>query len=86
MSSIVEHAKKIVADNNLSDVVEIIRGKVRPLTRSFSYLEPFFYLRISVVKGTVSWDRYKKIDKFTAEKPNPSRETLPSRKGFGGKI
>jgi hypothetical protein len=35
MSSIVEHAKKIVADNNLSDVVEIIRGKVRPLTGFF---------------------------------------------------
>jgi tRNA/tmRNA/rRNA uracil-C5-methylase (TrmA/RlmC/RlmD family) len=32
MSSIVEHAKKIVADNNLSDVVEIIRGKVEEVT------------------------------------------------------
>jgi hypothetical protein len=39
MSSIVEHAKKIVADNNLSDVVEIIRGKVRPF---LSYLELIF--------------------------------------------
>jgi len=32
MSSIVEHAKKIVADNNLSDIVEIIRGKVEEVT------------------------------------------------------
>ena len=32
MSSIVEHAKKIVADNNLSDKVTIIRGKVEEVS------------------------------------------------------
>merc|ERR1712106_972256 len=32
MSSIVEHAKNIVRDNNLSDVVTIIRGKVEEIT------------------------------------------------------
>merc|ERR1719273_2749642 len=31
MSSIVDYAKKIVADNNLSDVVTIIRGKVEEI-------------------------------------------------------
>ncbi len=46
MSSIVEHAKKIVADNNLSDVVEIIRGKVRPLTRSFLIYNIFLFKNI----------------------------------------
>ena len=32
MSSIVEHAKKIVQDNNLSDKVTIIRGKVEEVS------------------------------------------------------
>jgi len=32
MSSIVDHAKKIVADNNLSDIVTIIRGKVEEIS------------------------------------------------------
>ena len=31
MSSIVEHAKKIVADNNLSDKITILRGKVEEI-------------------------------------------------------
>ena len=31
MSSIVEHAKKIVADNGLADKVTIIRGKVEEI-------------------------------------------------------
>ena len=32
MSSIVEYARKIVADNNLSDKVEIVRGKIEEIT------------------------------------------------------
>ena len=42
MSSIVEHAKKIVADNNLSDTVEIIRGKVEEVTLPAGIEKVFF--------------------------------------------